>query len=167
GFAAYVGNAYFFTWGTTVFVMETAMWFIHDSRGGVHQTILQKEEEYRQHQQDVLEATRKMQMEAISSGNLGVDEIAADNNDSSRRETDDAPIFGQDVTISEAPPAVSFAGISEAPPPSSAADGSGFEMRNETEEDDEEGLDDTIRQEIRQRETNQRAYFDTLDDILE
>ena len=169
GFAAYVGNAYFFTWGTTVFVMETAMWFIHDSRGGVHQMILKKEEEYRQHQQDVLDATRKMQMEAMNGGSLGVDGDARDNNelhDSSRRETDDAPIFGQDVTISEAPAAVSFAGIKEAPASSSAADGSRFEMRNETEED-EEGLDDTIKREMQQRETDKRAYFDTLDDILE
>jgi hypothetical protein len=174
GFAAFVGNAYFFTWATTIFVMETSMWFIHDSRGGVHQTILKKEQEYRQHQQDVLEAARKLRMEAVSRRNLnnneaqGEDDSIQDPLDSSCRESDDAPIFGQNVTITDAPAAVSFAGVMEAPAPAiTAASTRGFEIRNATEQEDDEVLDDTIKQEIRQRETNKRAYFDTLDDILE
>ncbi|KAL3938487.1 MAG: hypothetical protein SGARI_001729 [Bacillariaceae sp.] len=166
GFASFVGNAYFFTWATTVFVIETSMWFIRDSRGGVHRTILQKEKEYRKHQQDVLEQTRKVQAEALgrrdgdhSGERVDDDDFRSHLDSMSRKETDDAPIFGQSEGH-----AVSFAGVREGPGPSS--DAGEFEMKGASK-DDEENLDDTIKQEIRQREANQRAYFDTLDDILE
>lgn len=57
GFASLVGNAYFSTWATTVFVLETFLWFIHDWRQGVHTALKEKEWEYRQHQRQVLEET--------------------------------------------------------------------------------------------------------------
>jgi hypothetical protein len=159
GFASYIGNAYFFTWATAVLVLETTMWFIHDSRGGVRQMILQKEQEYRQHQKDVLEATRKLQREASYQreeefeGRLD------------RSETDDAPIFGENTAV----PPLNYAGVREEiiPAPEVEVDegNNKFEMRNISDED--ENLDDTIRQERRMRETNKSAYFDALDDILE
>jgi hypothetical protein len=171
GIAAYIGNAYFFTWATTVLVLETTMWFVHDSRGGVHATILQKEEEYRQHQQDVLEATRKLQMGAMQQREEEVEDQRWLNRVGSkeRRGMEDAPIFAEDAEVSgEAP--ISFSGIKETtiPPPEARENEettTGFEMRNTTDDDD--ALDDTIRQERRMREANKRAYFDTLDDILE
>jgi hypothetical protein len=54
GFASLVGNAYFFTWATTVFVMETSLWYLHDFRGNVHKAVQEKQEEYKRHQQKVL-----------------------------------------------------------------------------------------------------------------
>lgn len=175
GFAAYIGNAYFFTWATTVLVLETTMWFVHDSRGGVHATILQKEEEYRQHQQDVLEATRKLQMGAMQQREEEGQRDRKDNDwlkrvgSKERGEMEDAPIFAENAEVSDEAP-VSFAGIKEAIiPPREARENeentTGYEMRNSLNDDD--ALDDTIRQERRMREANMRAYFDTLDDILE
>eukprot|EP00980_Cylindrotheca_fusiformis_P012421 scaffold3046_cov105-Cylindrotheca_fusiformis.AAC.20 len=58
GFASQLGNAYFWTWGTTIFVMETFLWFIHDSRGNVQRAILQKEKEYKEHQKKVLQESQ-------------------------------------------------------------------------------------------------------------
>ena len=58
GAASQVGNAYFFTWACTVFVMETSVWWIHDWRKGIHKEIQQQEEEYRKIQQKVLANTR-------------------------------------------------------------------------------------------------------------
>jgi hypothetical protein len=159
GFASYIGNAYFFTWATTVLVLETTMWFIHDSRGGVHQMILKKEQEYRQHQKDVLEATRKLQLEAAYQRQEEID----DRRD--RSETDDVPIFGESPGV----PTMTFAGVREEIIPAPEVEGeqgvSDFEMQNISEED--ETSDDTIQQERRMREANKRAYFDALDDILE
>ena len=63
GFASLVGNAYFFTWATTVFVMETLLWFIHDYRQAVHTALLQKEREYKRHQQQVLQKSRQILQE--------------------------------------------------------------------------------------------------------
>ncbi|KAG7362793.1 hypothetical protein IV203_026153 [Nitzschia inconspicua] len=172
GFASNIGNAYFFTWSTTVLVLETTVWFIHDSRGGVHKTILQKEQEYRKHQQDVLAATRKLQMEAMRQREedmLG----RRDRSDSDRRNlgvrverenTDDAPVFGENAMLASEPP-ISFAGVKEASVPVNEGNTNAFELRNALEDDD--ALDDTIRQERRMREANKRAYFDALDDILE
>jgi hypothetical protein len=176
GLASYIGNAYFFTWATTVLVLQTTMWFIRDSRGEVHAAIKQKEQEYRQHQQDVLEATRKLQSERTNYREEGIGVIGDGNNSdwhatlTERRDTDDAPIFGEN-TILSGEPSVSFAGVTEAAAPAPEVEGgkgqnnSGFVLQNAPEEDDT--MDDTIQQERRMREANERAYFDTLDDILE
>ena len=213
GFASVTGNAYYFTWSTTIFVLETAMWFVHDSRGGVHQKLLQKEEEYRQHQSDVLEATRKLQAEAAEArrekegDSAGEDEEDEDNGsavgpDGRRKDSDDRPIFGEpsprrvggpsDATlqlsdlkgttvITDATPLANNRkqtkttkhkeGTTNTTASEIAAATSGFQMRDilegNVDEEDEETLDESIRQEIRMRESNRRAYFDTLDDILE
>jgi len=58
GVASYVGNAYFFTWASTVFVMETSVWWIHDWRKRIHTLILEQEEEYTNIQEQVKEASR-------------------------------------------------------------------------------------------------------------
>jgi hypothetical protein len=59
GFASLIGNAYFFTWATTIFVVETFVWFIHDFRGNVHKALMEKEAEYKRHQQEVLKKSRQ------------------------------------------------------------------------------------------------------------
>jgi hypothetical protein len=204
GFASVTGNAYYFTWSTTIFVLETAMWFVHDSRGGVHQTLVQKEAEYRQHQKDVLEATRKLQAEAAEArrekeGDSGSEE--EEDNGSGvdgnflRKDSDDRPIFGEPSPSPGGPldPTLyisDFKGTTIITDSTQLAnnkkkkikDGettaagiaaaSGLQMRdilegNDDDDDDDETLDESIRQEIRMRESNRRAYFDTLDDILE
>jgi hypothetical protein len=60
GAASLIGNAYFFTWLLVVFVFEGDVWYIHDVRNHQHQALLQKEAEYRRHQQRVLEETNAM-----------------------------------------------------------------------------------------------------------
>jgi len=177
GFASVIGNAYFFTWATTIFVLETTMWFIHDSRGGVHTTLVQKELEYQKRQQSVLEATRKLQQDAADrrqeDGEGDSDDVDSPRLQPTlveRKDTDDRPIFGGEAMLTEQPP-VAFTTVKEptsttaTEPPAPATSADGFEMRNEAEED--ENIDDSIRQEMQMRESNRRAYFDTLDDILE
>lgn len=55
GIASLVGNAYFFTWATTVFVMETFVWWIHDWRKRIHLILQHQQEEYEKIQAKLLE----------------------------------------------------------------------------------------------------------------
>jgi len=81
GGASLVGNAYFFTWITTIFVMETFIWYVHDLRRGVHSALQAKEREYRKRQQEVLEKSRALEskrqmLQVLNDGNdLDDDEI--------------------------------------------------------------------------------------------
>lgn len=173
GFASVIGNSYFFTWATTIFVMETAMWFVHDSRAYVHQTLVQKEEEYKQHQQMVLEQTREIQAEAEKSrAQSGIIEQEEEEDwprlstfANGRRMTGDDSANSKNMAM--------FAGETD----SMDGDPMTFKDINQTggagnfdlqpASDDDDNLDDSIRQEIQMKEANRRAYFDTLDDILE
>lgn len=60
GAASLVGNAYFFTWATSVFVIETFIWFVHDLRQNVHLILKGKENEYKWKQFQVLDQSREM-----------------------------------------------------------------------------------------------------------
>jgi len=140
GFAAQIGNSYFFTWATCFLVMETLLWFVSDSREGLHRTLIEKEQEYRQHQLNVLATTHKMLGETDPRYN----DVEHNGDDGS-------------LTIElEDPPNMSN---------TSAQGAAAFEMKDESENDD--SFDDSIQQEIRMKETNRSAYFDNLDDILE
>ena len=122
--------------------METLLWFVSDSRGGLKQTVVEKEQEYQQHQLNVLATARDMQEETVA-----------------RRQESDMEENGDDSSLTimlEDPPLV---------PKTSLEDAAVFEMKDVSEND--ESLDDSIKQEIQMKETNRRAYFDTLDDILE
>ena len=55
GIASLVGNAYFFTWATTVFVLETCVWWIHDWRKRIHLILQHQQEEYEKIQEKVQE----------------------------------------------------------------------------------------------------------------
>jgi len=149
GFASKIGNSWFFTWMTCFLVMETLLWFVSDSRGGIHQTLLQREQEYHHHQLNVLATTKDMQSEAVGQqeddshveeDNEMVDEN--DDNDSLTRRVEDPPVD----------PEIPIEGVA-------------IFMKDDSEND--ENLDDSIRQEIRMKETDRKNYFDTLDDILE
>ena len=47
--------------------METLLWFVSDSRGGIHQTLVEKEQEYKQHQFNVLAAAHDMVDATVSN----------------------------------------------------------------------------------------------------
>ena len=119
--------------------METLLWFVSDSRGGLHQTLVQKEQEYQQHQLSVLAIAHDMQEETVAQSDM-------------EENGDDSSL----TTMLEDPPLM---------PKTSLEGAAVFEMKDVSEND--ESLDDSIQQEIRMKETNRRAYFDTLDDILE
>lgn len=123
--------------------METLLWFVSDSRGGLHQTLVEKEQEYQQHQLRVLATAHE-----ILDGTPQHQQHPG--------ETEDGEVLSLRIVISDP------VNVARAP----TDDGSlSFEMKDLSEKDEE--LDDSIKQEIHMKETNKAAYFDTLDDILE
>ena len=114
--------------------METLLWFVSDSRGGIHQTLLEKEQEYQQYQLNVLAAAHDIAEASVS--NQQYDDV--------EEKSEENPL--------------------EIPEPS-AESTSAFEMKDLS--DNEDSLDDSIKQEIRMKEANRNEYFDNLDDILE
>lgn len=67
GVASLVGNTYFFIWATTVFVMETAVWWVHDWRKRIHQQLQVQQDEYRKIQEGVLAKSREVTRASESS----------------------------------------------------------------------------------------------------
>jgi hypothetical protein len=63
GIASLVGNSYFFTWASTVFVMETFVWWIHDWRKRIHLILQHQQEEYEKIQEKVLEKSEAVLQE--------------------------------------------------------------------------------------------------------
>jgi hypothetical protein len=127
--------------------METLLWFVSDSRGGLHQTLLQREQEYQQHQHDVLAATMAHREDGsdIEEDHEIDDDGDDDDDDSSLTIRIEDPSHDEKTLMEGA--AV-------------------FEMKDDSE-NDENLDDDSIRREIRLKETDKHAYFDTLNDILE
>mmetsp|Transcript_55308 Transcript_55308/g.61836 ORF Transcript_55308/g.61836 Transcript_55308/m.61836 type:complete len:492 (+) Transcript_55308:93-1568(+) len=150
GFASKIGNSWFFTWMTCFLVMETLLWFVSDSRGGIHQTLLQREQEYHQHQLNVLATTKDMQSEAVGQQE---DDSHVEEDYEMVDENDDNNSLTRRVEDPPADPEMPIERVAI------------FEMKDDSEND--ENLDDSIRQEIRMKETDRKNYFDTLDDILE
>lgn len=66
GPASLIGNAYFFTWLTVILIFEAMFWFIHDVRQDLFKALQEKEEEYRQQQQKVLDHTNKIRDRAAT-----------------------------------------------------------------------------------------------------
>ena len=123
--------------------METLLWFISDSREEIHRTLIEKEEEYRQHQLDVLAATNGM-LEETSDSEPRYDVVEQDGDyRSSTIQLHDPPQIRK--------PAIEGAAA--------------FELKDVSE--NEGSLDDSIKEEIRMKEKDRNAYFDNLDDILE
>jgi hypothetical protein len=142
GFASLVGNAYFWTWGTTVFVMETFLCYIHDFRGGVHKALKEKEKEYKRHQEEVLQQSRDHVEGHEMPKTVGWLEQLEEEDE---EELDD-------------PQHDDFFGKMSAPPPSSPP-----RFPSDVEEDE----DGSVEREVRLKQTNTSDYFDTYDDILE
>jgi hypothetical protein len=158
GFASLVGNAYFWTWATTVFVMETFLWFIHDFRGRVHKALVEKEKEYQKHQQEVLTKSKLMAATTTATTTGATTGDSHTNTTPSQEEgeeledtsEDDYPIFTthEDRYVSHNPV--------DTPPRFTT------EYANAAEDEEDE-----VAREMRLKQSNMNAYFDTLDDILE
>jgi hypothetical protein len=58
GAASLVGNAYFFVWATTIFVVDTSVWWIHDWRRKVLTSLQEQEKEYRKIQFEVIQRSK-------------------------------------------------------------------------------------------------------------
>jgi hypothetical protein len=80
GVASFVGNAYFFTWLCTIFVMETSVWWIHDWRKRIQSQLEQQEVDYRKIQQEVLEKSLAVERE---------EQIADEDRDGVRKDISD------------------------------------------------------------------------------
>jgi nucleotide-binding universal stress UspA family protein len=100
GIASLVGNAYFFTWATTVFVMETFVWWIHDWRRRIHLILQQQQTEYEKiqekvqkkseaalHDEKVEELTSVTQVEQLSDS--GKEESTTSNEVENTEDADD------------------------------------------------------------------------------
>ena len=142
GFASLVGNAYFFTWMTTVFVMETFLWFIHDFRASVHTALQEKSNEYKRHQQQVLSKSRAIAQEHPQAAH----------------EKGQTPSDDDDVDEDNDNPSTDFQ-ENTSPPPSPP--------RRFPSMDFEQDEENSAERELRQKETNRKGYFDNLSDILE
>jgi hypothetical protein len=146
GFASLVGNAYFFTWMTTVFVMETFLWFIHDFRASVHTALQEKEKEYKRHQQQVLAKSQAIAQEHPQAAQEKASSLSEDENynDHDEENNGDSSIDLQETTT---------------PPHSS--------QRRFPSMDFEQDEESSAERELRQKEANRKGYFDNLSDILE
>ena len=82
GLASLVGNAYFFIWGTTAFVVDTCVWWIHDWRRRVLTIIQEQEEKYRNIQKDVLERSRMELEEHAEQARIDSQPTNVDDDDS-------------------------------------------------------------------------------------
>mmetsp|Transcript_9884 Transcript_9884/g.14568 ORF Transcript_9884/g.14568 Transcript_9884/m.14568 type:complete len:425 (-) Transcript_9884:92-1366(-) len=60
GAADNVSNAYFFLWLTVLFLMDTAVWWIHDWRERVRLLILEEQKKYQKIQREIMKHTREV-----------------------------------------------------------------------------------------------------------
>jgi hypothetical protein len=81
GAASLIGNSYFFTWTMVVFVFEGFIWYIHDRRKATYQALKEKQDEYRQRQEHVLQQAVEIQRKYEE----GVDSVTPTNQERPRR----------------------------------------------------------------------------------
>lgn len=99
GLAHLVGNAYFFSWLVVIFLAETAVWFVHDLREMMHQSLQDKERAYREHQRAVLAKQQAFQRQQHhdqrneSSHNHDGDNAGNDDDDNDGQSSIAAPEF--------------------------------------------------------------------------
>jgi hypothetical protein len=158
GFAAAIGNAYFWTWLTTVFVMETFLWFIHDFRGTVHAALQEKEKEYRHHQLKILEQTRELQErheQEEEDNSLPPPSFRLHHHDEENEDEDDQSSEDEILMLGKN-------ALRESP--TAAAAGGGKGGSNALHEN---GGGLSAEEELRLKQTNSEEYYDNLEDILE
>jgi len=139
GFGSLLGNAYFFTWMTTVMVMETVLWYIHDLRGQVHKAWLASSQEYQHHQEQVLQREREKHADLM----------------------EEEPKQEEHVSMTWSPQTpYEYNGDYPDSPIEDDGDG-GF--RHENDDDD----NSSVLREMKLKHTNSEEYFENLQDILE
>lgn len=154
GFASQLGNAYFWTWGTTICVLDTFLWFIHDSRGNVQRALMEKEQEYKQHQENVLKESQQ------KHGDTADPEIAAGSDEALPSELEDSSDDHSDVR-KKTKGRIFFAD-------SDPEDDDEQQLPIGTVDGDDVNIDkESVEYERRLQETNRKEYFNSLDDILE
>lgn len=164
GFASKVGNAYFFTWLTTIMVLETMLWFIHDARGNVQKSIMEKEIEYQKHKEKVLnESKARHRNDAVTTIDSLTDIRAALEmiEDPDEDIEGDEELHGNDDndqgSLIHSPSRMQY----------SKEDNAKEEVEFEEYEMAYNDADESVREEQRLKSLNKKAYFNSLDDILE
>ena len=200
------GNAYIFSWVLALFVLETSMWFVRDSRESVHHTLEQKEEEYKAYQQKVLEKSHQLQEDAARQNeelqrqrsqsrdwtqtmfrrntlSLGsADSAGREQQQQSQQEDREPPSLRTGASdglnnesnitynrmTNEGVTGIQAERSNKVDDTDTDAPHHHFQMNDIGDDDDnDENIDDEIRQERMLREADRSAYFDTLaDDIL-
>lgn len=95
GVASLVGNSYFFTWATTVFVMETAVWWVHDWRKRIHEQLQEQQDEYLKIQQEVLAKSRQSGESSNVDTNATADGVSERN--AGEQDAAEAPVAASPV----------------------------------------------------------------------
>ena len=88
GAASLVGNSYFSSWLLVIFVAETGVWFVHDLRERIHESLEQKQHEYREKQRQVIEKARAIQQHKTESTPQQHESVSSDHYD--QNEFDDS-----------------------------------------------------------------------------
>jgi hypothetical protein len=173
------GNAYVFSWATTLFVLETLSWYIRDSRSSVHHMLEQKDEEYKAYQQKVLEKSQKLQEDAARREDQGQETSHDWARNMFRRNTlsaGSADSAGRQIMDPKPPSSQEQDPITDIPNDrDDVVDDNGtdddlphhhFQMKD-VEDEDDENVNEEIRQELKMKDEDRSAYFDTLaDDVL-
>ena len=87
GAASLIGNSYFFTWVMSIFVFEGFIWYIHDRRKATYQALKEKQDEYRQRQEQVLQEAKEIQRKYEEREDFGSTQMNQDSDSSARRDT--------------------------------------------------------------------------------
>ena len=85
GAASLIGNSYFFTWVMSIFVFEGFIWYIHDRRKATYQALKEKQDEYRQRQEQVLQQAKEIQRKYEEGEEFGLTPMNQDSDASGRR----------------------------------------------------------------------------------
>jgi hypothetical protein len=89
GIASLVGNSYFFTWATSIFVAETMVWWVHDWRKNIHSLLAKQAREYQQKQKQVLKKSLQIQQRAAIAAAHAVASTQSEEDDDEDDEDDD------------------------------------------------------------------------------
>lgn len=85
GAASLIGNSYFFTWVMSIFVFEGFIWYIHDRRKATYQALKEKQDEYRQRQEQVLQQAKEIQRKYEEREDFGLTPMNQDSDPSVNR----------------------------------------------------------------------------------
>ena len=147
--------------------METFLWFIHDSRGNVQRAILEKEKEYKKHQEKVLQDSQEKHAKAGHTDD-SLDPRAEPQLSATSEEEHVKSEGGEDEMDGSS---FDFEGRDDHLQFFSAGGAHherSFEEHDETEHEVEyNDMDSSAEDEQVMKLANKKEYFNSLDDILE